>query len=665
MNQIKGIWHKLSRIMIFAALGVILSNFGAAEGSGESCTVHCDCPQGEFCYYGQCLRDPETPVYCCTNPGCMPGMWCFNPDGSKGVCSESPDYTCETACDCGPAYACLEVPGVGKTCVKDVLDPWNPGGSMWMEVPEGVPTYCCTNPLCHAGYVAYGDDSGFLCYDPSNDTVRDYCGGKECFYGGDCDPGESCLDNRRGSTAIMGTSCSLEGGYCTSNAVAESIYGASPYDLIPACSGGCFSGQRCEIGWQSGGIYAVQRVTGICGSCGNGACEKWESTVTCPADCTCGDGVCSGTEILSGGCPADCGICGDTICTFPETPKNCPSDCQVTFGDGSCSELEIVSVDPSDCGCPDSSSYWDYPSMCGDGVCQKGGLIPENHLNCSQDCKDATPPTISYTLVPLTPDGNDGWYRSNVTLTWTVLESESPASLVVSGCTNQNLTADQGPVSYSCTAESDGGTAGPQEVSIKRDATPPTVLVSGVTEGAEYPLGAMPDASCSTSDALSGIFSEATPTVSGGVSAGVGVFTVTCSGAEDQAGNQAGDVQVSYRVVFDFNGFFPPVNNPEMVNNVKAGLAIPVKFSLSGDFGLSILALGSPASVPIACEGWISSDPVEETLTSGSSSLTYDALENQYVYVWKTNKDWAGTCRQLQLQLSDGKTYLANFIFTR
>jgi len=33
------------------------------------------------------------------------------------------------------------------------------------------------------------------------------------------------------------------------------------------------------------------------------------------------------------------------------------------------------------------------------------------------------------------------------------------------------------------------------------------------------------------------------------------------------------------------------------------------------------------------------------------------------VYVWKTNKAWAGTCRQLDVQLSDGTDHLADFEF--
>lgn len=33
------------------------------------CTSFCDCPQGQFCYQGKCVRN-SYPVYCCKNPGC-------------------------------------------------------------------------------------------------------------------------------------------------------------------------------------------------------------------------------------------------------------------------------------------------------------------------------------------------------------------------------------------------------------------------------------------------------------------------------------------------------------------------------------------------------------------------------------------------------------------
>jgi hypothetical protein len=302
--------------------------------------------------------------------------------------------------------------------------------------------------------------------------------------------------------------------------------------------------------------------------------------------------------------------------------------------------------------------------MCGDGVCQNGGDIPENHFNCDQDCMENTPPVISYVLVPATPDGNNGWYRSDVTLTWIVTESESPDSLVKTDCVDQSITADQDETTYSCSATSEGGgSAGAVEVRIKRDATSPVTSVTEVSDGDEYLLGAVPTAGCLTTDGLSGVFAEATPSVTGGTSLGVGTFTATCSGAEDHAGNQANDMLATYSVVFDFTGFFQPVGNPNVMNKVKAGNAMPVKFSLAGDQGLGIFPFGLPTSTPMACKSWEPSGTAEETVSPRGSNLSYE--DDQYVYVWKTNKAWAGTCRQLQVKLVDGETYTANFLFMK
>ena len=110
-------------------------------------------------------------------------------------------------------------------------------------------------------------------------------------------------------------------------------------------------------------------------------------------------------------------------------------------------------------------------------------------------------------------------------------------------------------------------------------------------------------------------------------------------------------------------GFFQPVDNLPTVNSVKAGQAIPVKFSLAGNQGLSIFAAGYPVSQKITCASSAPLDDIEETSTAGSSSLTYDAGSNQYNYVWKTDKAWVGTCRQLIVKLIDGTDHKANFKF--
>ncbi|HEX2462269.1 MAG TPA: PxKF domain-containing protein, partial [Vicinamibacterales bacterium] len=136
--------------------------------------------------------------------------------------------------------------------------------------------------------------------------------------------------------------------------------------------------------------------------------------------------------------------------------------------------------------------------------------------------------------------------------------------------------------------------------------------------------------------------------------------------ATDYAGNTNGTpTSANLLVAYDWHGFFQPVDNLPTLNAVKAGQALPVKFSLSGNQGLNIFATGYPTSQPIICDSGASTDGIEATVTAGSSSLAYDAITDQYTYVWKTDKAWANTCRQLTVKLNDGTTHQANFTFTK
>jgi hypothetical protein len=115
--------------------------------------------------------------------------------------------------------------------------------------------------------------------------------------------------------------------------------------------------------------------------------------------------------------------------------------------------------------------------------------------------------------------------------------------------------------------------------------------------------------------------------------------------------------------IFNFSGFFQPVDNLPTLNLVKAGQGIPVKFSLNGDQGLNIFAVGHPISQEIDCDSTAAVDGIEATLTAGSSSLSYNPSTDTYTYVWKTDKAWANTCRQLVVKLNDGTYHRANFKF--
>ena len=195
------------------------------------------------------------------------------------------------------------------------------------------------------------------------------------------------------------------------------------------------------------------------------------------------------------------------------------------------------------------------------------------------------------------------------------------------------------------------------------DKTGPSITITTPPNGATYSLGQVVNASYGCTDA-SGV-----ATCAGNVAAGAPISTTPVGSktfvvnATDALGNAA-SLTNTYGVNFAFTGFFQPIDNLPVVNTLRPGQAVPVKFSLAGNQGLSIFAAGYPKSQVIACNSTALLDGVEETVTAGGSSLSYDAVSNQYNYVWKTDKTWAvGSCRQLVVRFIDGTTQYANFKF--
>jgi hypothetical protein len=129
--------------------------------------------------------------------------------------------------------------------------------------------------------------------------------------------------------------------------------------------------------------------------------------------------------------------------------------------------------------------------------------------------------------------------------------------------------------------------------------------------------------------------------------------------------SHASEWNVGRRNSYAFGGFYQPVDNGGVLNRTKAGSAVPVKFSLGGSQGLVVLAGHSPTSTRIDCANGAPTDDIEQTVSAGASSLRFDASIGQYVYTWKTDKSWAGTCRQLDIRLADGTHHRASFQLTR
>lgn len=274
---------------------------------------------------------------------------------------------------------------------------------------------------------------------------------------------------------------------------------------------------------------------------------------------------------------------------------------------------------------------------------------------------DPTAPAISSVLTPATPNGANGWYTSNVTLDWTVSEPESPNSLNKTGCVDQNITADQLATTYSCAATSAGGPAGPETVTIKRDATAPTNVQFNADVAADggryFPTTVPTGTGCTADDATSGIDS----CVVTGRSTAVGTHTLTAT-ATDKAGNTTTATRTYNVRVLTVSGFFQPVDMGGVVNLIKGGSSVPLKFTVwdEGVEQTSTSVVKSFTQRTVTC-GTLSGAADEiEIVTTGGTSLRYDATARQFIQNWQTPKK-PGTCMQATVTMIDGTTITANF----
>ena len=111
-----------------------------------------------------------------------------------------------------------------------------------------------------------------------------------------------------------------------------------------------------------------------------------------------------------------------------------------------------------------------------------------------------------------------------------------------------------------------------------------------------------------------------------------------------------------------FSGFLPPLGEN---NQQNAGSVIPVKFSVGVGLGLDIFAPGSLFSrqincTPNSCGANVGIGPFEPTESVGGGLRITDG---KFHYDWKTSHAWAGTCRELEVILLDGRRFRTKIRF--
>ena len=98
-----------------------------------------------------------------------------------------------------------------------------------------------------------------------------------------------------------------------------------------------------------------------------------------------------------------------------------------------------------------------------------------------------------------------------------------------------------------------------------------------------------------------------------------------------------------------FFGFLPPLN----IFSYQAGSTIPVRFSFGLNLGLDILAPVSPVSRQVNCSTGVGIGPSEPT--QSVQGLRFNDF--LYQYNWSTSSAWAGTCRELDVIIRDGRHF--------
>jgi hypothetical protein len=151
---------------------------------------------------------------------------------------------------------------------------------------------------------------------------------------------------------------------------------------------------------------------------------------------------------------------------------------------------------------------------------------------------DSTPPVITRTITGTL--GQNGWYVSNVTVTWSVVDPESGIASS-SGCGSTSITTDTAGLTLTCSATNGAGLLSSNMVTIKRDATPPMIVGSRTpAPNAAGWSNTNVTVSFMCTDSLSGV-APGYPTGGTTLTANTPAAGVTVAGAcADLAGNGSG-----------------------------------------------------------------------------------------------------------------------------
>jgi len=253
------------------------------------------------------------------------------------------------------------------------------------------------------------------------------------------------------------------------------------------------------------------------------------------------------------------------------------------------------------------------------------------------------------------------------------VNSDTPSSAGISGNASCSRAPGESYGTYAITCAAGNlsslnyaFTTGTPAVMTINDVTAPTITISAPANNAVYVLNQSVTASYQCQDEAGGSAIASC----GGTPANGSLLSTNTLGshnyavtAKDKAGNSTTKTY-TYNVQYKFAGFGSPVNMAA-VNVANAGRAIPLVFSVTDALGNGVTNLPQFAiyQVQYQCGNTDNflTQPIEAYAT-GASGLQNLGGGN-YQFNWNTAKNFAGSCRQIQVNAGDGVIHVADFKF--
>lgn len=353
---------------------------GGADKVPGTCTHLCDCPQGQQCVAGKCgTPSSGQPLYCCTNPGCIPGQNCVNRANQQSTCPSG--QQCITAADCGQPSCkavgddceetvpeciggkCTNLPKPVRNAVCDpgrkVCSPRNPTCKQNCDCAQGEfcnngkceagpnPVYCCSKPGCPSNESCYEVNGSIGTCKGTKCTKNEECGTVRCTQAGNqcteltpqCQRDGSC---QSASKTITGQ-CSPSGKCvaeqeCKVDCDCPQTVTCVQGKCVPLSSRrsfccdkpGCAQGQACTKKDGSSGVCSAPKACRSNSDCGQPKCSNLGATecLTETPICDTATGTCSlkSGQTKNSRCDATSGTCK------PIPPEGCKTTCDCPQG---------------------------------------------------------------------------------------------------------------------------------------------------------------------------------------------------------------------------------------------------------------------------------------------------------------------------------------------